>query len=147
MSFILKRIFMLIKRIITIGLLSFISACSSNYLPKHSCSAAPEPDQDGRIPTDIRSERTKNKGCSELDAAIDVSTALLIESTKGNSCKSKKDKARKECEQQVQAITDSINIESKTSFKYAAHYACVATSAGNEFAALYIDSRVDLFWV
>ncbi|MBM7072882.1 hypothetical protein JQC92_12710 [Shewanella sp. 202IG2-18] len=100
---------MFIKRITTIGLLVFISACSSNYIPKSSCAAAPVPDQDGHTQTDIRSEKTKKHGCSEFDAAMDIAQAVLTESSKGNSCRSKKGKARKECEQQVQAITDSIN--------------------------------------
>ncbi len=100
---------MFIKRIITIGLLLFISACSSKYLPHQSCAAAPQPDQDGRIPTDVRSEHTKKHGCSEFDAALEVSKALVAEKSKANSCRSKSGKARKECEQQVQAITDSIS--------------------------------------
>ena len=86
---------MFIKRTITLGMVLFISACSSKYLPRQSCAAAPQPDQDNRIPTDIRSENTKRHGCSEFDAAINIAAAVAIESTKSDSCNNKSGKARK----------------------------------------------------
>ncbi|WP_133407226.1 hypothetical protein [Parashewanella tropica] len=92
-----------------------LTACNSaNNLSTHSCRMEPVPDKNGNTPIDTRSPNEKTHGCSKFNAAVNTAVAIAeVFSQSYSKCKQKSGKARQECEQQVQAISDSIKKHTK----------------------------------
>ncbi|MBE8168447.1 MAG: hypothetical protein HAW66_08790, partial [Shewanella sp.] len=69
-----------------------LAGCATNLSP-HSCEVMPQPDQDGNVQVDARSNHDKNHRCSELDAAAYLLASLVREGSKGDECKNKSGKS------------------------------------------------------
>ncbi|MGB0894847.1 MAG: hypothetical protein ACPGUD_10610 [Parashewanella sp.] len=92
-----------------LGLLIIMTTACANHQFGNSCRAAPLPDQDGNTRIDTRSAHEKEHGCSKLDAAVDIISAIAIEASKGHSCAEKAGQSKIECQRQVNEISASIN--------------------------------------